>query len=43
MPTRISKERFDTFLFGLRGSGQTENWTDVAHWETHDGQALAAL
>ena len=43
MPTRISKERFDAFLFGLRGSGQTENWTDVAHWEAHDGRALAVL
>lgn len=43
MPTRINKARFDAFVFDIRRSGQTENWIDVAHWETHDGRALAAL
>ncbi len=43
MPTRIQKARFDEFTFGFRGSGDEENWNEVAYWSTHDSDALAAL
>lgn len=43
MPTRISKARFDEFTFGFRSSGEQKSWNTVAHWSTHEGDALAAL
>ncbi len=43
MPTRITKQRFDAFTFGVRGGGEATSWQDVSYWSTHSGEALAAL
>ena len=43
MPTRISKQRFNEFTFGVRCNGKDTNWQDVSYWSTHAGEALATL
>lgn len=43
MPTRITKQRFDAFTFGIRGGCDDSDWQDVSHWSTYCGEALAAL
>ena len=43
MPTRITRERLDEFLFGLRGSGKREHLDDVSQWSTDDEAILGVL
>ena len=43
MPTRITKQTFDAYMFGLRSIGDSNKWQDVSYWATQSAEALAAL